>query len=137
VSDYDLIEKAFIGLGGGGAAVLGLFKLMSVIKKEQAGQAGDGAIAEQFKALKEQINQCNMDNHVLRQQFTAMDAKVHKQQRTITRMEMLLRQFSTLMQDNLVPVPKHMTDELASLIITTEQQQAAVDAFQRRRSTDV
>ena len=136
MSEFDLMDKAFLGTGGAAAGVWLLFKMMSFIKKEQTGQAADGAFTEQFKALKEQINQCNLDNHALRAQFTLMDAKIHKQQRTITRMEMLLRQFSTLMQDNLVPVPKHMTEELESLIITTEQKQAAVDEFQRRRSTD-
>lgn len=124
MSELDLMEKALLGLGGGGAAVVALLKVMSVVKKEQAGQAGDGAIAEQFKALKEQITQCQADNTALRADYSRLDSKLHVQQRTITRMEMLLRQFSGLVQEKGIPVPDFMKSELEALIVSNEERAA-------------
>lgn len=135
MSELDLLEKAVLGTGGAAGVVLLLFKLISFIKKEQVGQAGDSAAVTQFKALQEQIAQCQRDNTELRAQFNIMDKKLHTQQRTITRMEMLLRQFSGLVQEHGIPVPAYMQSELEDLISPNEDKPVASTA-NNRRSTD-
>jgi hypothetical protein len=137
VSEFDLFEKALLGMGTGGIAVVGLFKLISLIRKEQAGQAGDGAVAAQFKALQDQIDKCQSDNKLLREAHNRLDAKLHVQQRTITRMEMLLRQFSGLVQEHGIPVPAYMQTELEALIVSNEERAMVIgDQLMNRRATD-
>jgi hypothetical protein len=46
-----------------------------------------------------------------------MDKVIHAQQRTVTRMEMLLRQFSSLVQSHGIDVPIYMQAELEVLIV--------------------
>jgi hypothetical protein len=144
VSEFELWEKAALGTTGAAGAVMLLFKAMSFIKKEQAGQAGDGAIAAQFKALQDQITQCQADNKALHEdnkmlhrEFNRMSTTIHKQQTKLTRMEMLLRQFSGLVQTNGTPVPVYMQDELDDLIVAESEKAALVgEELMSRRSTD-
>jgi hypothetical protein len=116
VDELDGLGKAF---GGGGAAALivwGLSKMITTWKNDAASQAGANATTAQFKALQEQIEACQRDAIEFRAQFTIMDKKIHVQQRTITRMEMLLRQFSGLVQEKGIDVPDFMSAELGALI---------------------
>ena len=116
IDEMDGLGKAF---GGGGAAALivwGLSKMITSWKSDAAVQAGSSATTSQFKALQEQIEACQRDAIEFRAQFTIMDKKIHVQQRTITRMEMLLRQFSGLVQEKGIDVPGHMSVELGALI---------------------
>jgi hypothetical protein len=84
VSELELIDKTLLGAGGAATGVYVLFKLMSVIKKEQVSQAGDNATMAQFKSLQEQLNTLQKSNTELHVQFGLMDTKLHRQQRTIT-----------------------------------------------------
>lgn len=78
--------------------------------------ASDSAVAEQFKTLQASIEANKKETSELRGEVTRMDRTIHSQQRTITRMEMLLRQYSGLIQQHGVAVPKFMQDELDDLL---------------------
>ena len=136
--ELDIWQQAGLGTIGGAGFVMLLFKVLTFVRKEQETQAGVGATTAQFKALQDQINQCNADNTLLRAEFNAMDRKLHTQQRTITRMEMLLRQFSTLVQEHGTPVPTHMQTELADLIKSGDEKMAIATAtvVMNRRKED-
>ena len=56
-----------------------------------------------------------------------MDRKLHMQQRTMTRMEMLLRQFSGLVQEHGTPVPAYMQKELMELIESDSDRHASAE----------
>lgn len=56
-----------------------------------------------------------------------MDKTIHRQQRTITRMEMLLRQFSGLVSQNGIKVPGFMQQELEQLIETDADRLATAE----------
>lgn len=73
-------------------------------------------ITAQFATLQASIEANRQEITVLRTEQQRMDKVVHSQQRTITRMEMLLRQFSGLMQDNGITVPVHLQAELTDLL---------------------
>lgn len=74
------------------------------------------ALASQFATLQASIDANKMEILELRTEQQRMDKVVHSQQRTITRMEMLLRQFSGLIQDNGITVPAHLQSELQDLL---------------------
>ena len=74
------------------------------------------AISAQFVTLQSSIDANKSEISALRTEQQRMDRIVHFQQRTITRMEMLLRQFSGLIQDNGIGVPPHLQTELADLL---------------------
>jgi uncharacterized protein HemX len=115
----DFIPTEAQVLGGGGLVGFGVWylqKTMTMWRAEGAQQAKAQAEAEQFKNLQEAIAANNKDMAELRAQFAIMDRKIHTQQRTITRMEMLLRQFSGLVRQHGTPVPDYMQEELESLI---------------------
>jgi hypothetical protein len=78
--------------------------------------ASSEAQTSQYKLLRESIESNKSEIIELRAAFQMMDRKLHVQQRTITRMEMLLRQFSGLVSQNGIPVPKYMQEELEALI---------------------
>ena len=116
IDEMDGLGKAFLGGGGAGLIVWGLSKMLTSWKQDAATQAGSNATVAQFKALQEQIEACQRDAIEFRAQFNIMDKKIHVQQRTITRMEMLLRQFSSLVQTKGIDVPELMSAELSALI---------------------
>jgi hypothetical protein len=58
-----------------------------------------------------------------------MDKVIHAQQRTVTRMEMLLRQFSSLVQSHGIDVPVYMQAELEVLIVPS----AEINGYDERR----
>jgi type II secretory pathway component PulM len=105
--------------GGGlllGLAIWWLQKTMSFWKSESKAQAKSSAETDQFRTLQDAIATNKQETVELRAQFALMDKKIHVQQRTITRMEMLLRQFSGLVRDKGIAVPVYMQEELESLI---------------------
>jgi hypothetical protein len=118
---------------GGGALVMLIFKILSFIRKEQEGQSSSVATGAQFKMLQEQISQNHSDFVDLKAVVNVMDKTIHKQQRTITRMEMLLRQFTGLVKEQGIEVPDYMQEELDELITASEDRSRNE---QNRRNTD-
>lgn len=128
MSSDDLI-KAIAALGAGlGAVVYGYQKYNITRKKDETTVASEEAQAAQFKLLQEAINSNRAETIELRAAFQIMDRKLHVQQRTITRMEMLLRQFSGLVSQNGIPVPGYMQEELEALIESDIDRTPTTDA---------
>lgn len=106
-----------------GALVYGYQKYSVTRKKDQTTVAGEEAQAAQFKLLQDSINSNKAEMIELRAAFQIMDRKLHVQQRTITRMEMLLRQYAGLISQHGISVPKYMQDELEALIESDAERQ--------------
>jgi hypothetical protein len=130
----EIWQQAVAGTVGGGALVMLIFKVLSFIRKEQEGQNSSIATSAQFKMLQEQITQNHADTVDLRAVVNVMDKTIHKQQRTITRLEMLLRQFSGLVREKEIEIPNYMQEELDQLITAGEDRMAAE---MKRRETDI
>lgn len=121
--------KAIAALGAGlGAIVYGYQKYSVSRKKDQTTVASEEAQIAQFKLLQDSINSNKSELIELRAAFQIMDRKLHVQQRTITRMEMLLRQFSGLVSQNGIAVPGYMQAELDELIEADVDRQFPPDA---------
>lgn len=121
--------KAIAALGAGlGAIVYGYQKYSVSRKKDQTTVASEEAQIAQFKLLQDSINSNRSELIELRAAFQIMDRKLHVQQRTITRMEMLLRQFSGLVSQNGIAVPGYMQAELEALIEADVDRQFPPDA---------
>lgn len=102
---------------------LGLTFLVFVARKffvqwvgEKPQIAGSEAVTAQYKGLQESIEANRSEIAALRVEMQRMDRLVHVQQRTITRMEMLIRQFSGLVQEKGIDVPQFMQSELDDLL---------------------
>ena len=117
------------------AGIIFAYQRYSVLRtKELTVQASEAAIKSQFQNLRDAIEAnrkeasdarteaqtARSETAELRHEFARMDRIIHVQQRTITRMELLIRQFSKLIQSNNIQVPKYMQDELEDLIIDNE-----------------
>lgn len=121
--------KAVAALGAGlGALVFGYQKYSVTRKKDQTTVASEEAQAAQFKLLQDSINNNKTELIELRAAFSIMDRKLHVQQRTITRMEMLLRQYAGLISQHGIAVPKYMQDELEALIESDTDRQPSHDS---------
>lgn len=137
MNELAIWQQALGGSLGAGALIVAVMKAITFFRKEQESQAGIGATTAQFKALQEQITQAQVDIAALRTLVGEMDKTIHKQQRTITRMEMLLRQFSSLVQEKGITVPAHMQAELDALIVSNEERAMVVgEQLLNRRATD-
>jgi len=113
----DDILKAVLALGTGlGALAFGYQKYAVTQSKKDLTVAGDGAQISQIKSMQDAIEANRKDMIVIRMQQERMSAQIHKQQTKLTRMEMLLRQFSGLVREHGIEVPKYMQDELDDLI---------------------
>lgn len=112
----DLIT-AVLALGSGlGALAYGYQKYQVSQKKDDTAVAREQAQTAQYRLLEDSIKSNKTELIELRAAFAIMDRKLHVQQRTITRMEMLLRQFSGLVSQNGITVPGYMQAELEALI---------------------
>lgn len=131
-NDIVQIIGALIASIGG---ILFTYQRYTVMRtKELTIQASESAIKSQFQNLRDAIEDNRKEAHdarheatlareetaELRHEFARMDKLIHVQQRTITRMELLLRQFSKLVQQNGIEIPKCMQDELDDLIVDNE-----------------
>lgn len=113
----DDIVKAVLALGTGlGALAFGYQKWSVTQSKKDLTVAGDDAQISQIKSMQEAIERNRKDMVVISMQQERMSAQIHKQQTKLTRMEMLLRQFSGLVRQHGIEVPKFMQDELDDLI---------------------
>ena len=109
--------KAILALGTGlGALAFGYQKWSVTQSKKELTVAGDEAQISQIKSMQEAIDANRKDMVVIRMQQERMSAQIHKAQTKLTRMEMLLRQFSGLVREHGIEVPKFMRDELDDLI---------------------
>tara|TARA_R110000868_G_scaffold99334_1_gene273437 strand:- start:4658 stop:5065 length:408 start_codon:yes stop_codon:yes gene_type:complete len=120
----DLIEVGGAIAAAVIAAYLALQKYLVLRSKDTTIKTSESAITEQFKVLQEALEanrkeaaEARKETAELRLEFSRMDRTIHGQQRTITRMEVLLRQFAGLVQDSGIIVPKYMQDELQVLIV--------------------
>ena len=109
--------KAITALGVGmGAMVYGWQRYQVSKNKDDTTVASEKAQTAQYKLLEDSINSNKNELIELRAAFLILDRKLHVQQRTITRMEMLLRQYAGLISQHGITVPKYMQDELEALI---------------------
>lgn len=116
MSADDLI-KAILALGTGlGAIAFGYQRYAVNQSKKGVLVASDDAQISQMLSIKAYIESSKTEAAEFRAQLAIFDRKLHHQQRTITRMEMLLRQFSSLVRDHGITVPPHMQKELGELI---------------------
>jgi len=126
--NWDEIVKSIGALGVGlGAAAFGYQKYSVTKKKDDTTIASSDAQIAQFKVLQDAITSNKEELTELRAAFLMMDKTIHRQQRTITRMEMLLRQFSGLVSQNGIPVPPYMQEELEKLIESDIERQGMPD----------
>lgn len=113
----DDIVTAVLALGTGlGALAFGYQKYAIAQSKKGVSLASDDAQISQMLSIKAYIDSAKIEAAEFRAQLAIFDRKLHHQQRTITRMEMLLRQFSSLVRDHGITVPPHMQKELDELI---------------------
>ena len=123
----DDIIKAVLALGTGlGTIVYGWQKYQVSKKKDDTVVANEQAQTAQYKLLADSIQSNKTELIELRAAFLIIDRKLHVQQRTITRMEMLLRQYAGLISQHGITVPKYMQDELEELI------ESDVDRLEKR-----
>jgi len=123
VAQIDTLEAV---IGGAGALTFAGFMLRKWFVSWLADKptiANNAAIAEQFEVLTESIKAnraeiaaLRLEVAALRSEVARMDATIHLQQRTITRMEMLIRQFLGLLDQSGIVVPQLMQDEIKDLL---------------------
>jgi hypothetical protein len=137
-----MINDTVENIGALAAAVLGVYialqKYLVYAAKDKSTRTSEVAITEQFKMFQDALEanrseaaEARRETAELRLEFSRMDRVIHAQQRTITRMEMLLRQFAGLVQDSGIVVPKYMQDELDVLIVPGGE--IPPDRFEDRR----
>lgn len=114
--EFDVPIKIAGGTVSLGVIVYVLQRLMTMIKADRPGQAMSDAMAAQIKSLQDQIAINDTRTTELMAQFGIMDRKLHVQQRTITRLEMLVRQYAGLVMEKGITVPDFMQRELDALI---------------------
>ncbi len=115
--DYEKLIQAIIALGAGaGALAFGYQKYAVNQSKKALVVAGDETQIAQMLSIRASIEASKLESAEFRAQLAIFDRKLHQQQRTITRMEMLLRQFSGLVREHGIEVPPYMQKELDELI---------------------
>jgi chromosome segregation ATPase len=106
----------------------------NLMVKEATVEAREGAVKSQFQNLQDAIEanrkdsadarkeaaEARKETAELRHEFARIEKIMHGQQRTIVRMELLLRQFSKLVQELGIKVPNHMQTELDDLMVDSE-----------------
>jgi predicted nucleic acid-binding Zn-ribbon protein len=120
VTDVSIAELIGGGLAGVLALVFTLQKLMTFWKKESADQANADAVTSQFKALQDSIDQHTKELGTLRATVMQMDGTIHKQQRKLTRLEMVVIRMESLMQRAGAEVPEDLRREIDDLVRAQE-----------------
>ena len=116
IEALDTTDKIIGGTTLIGIAFYSARKMLTFWKTEGTTQASAQAIEAQFKALQDAIDSYRKEMIAIRIQQERMSFQIHKQQTKLTRMEMLLRQFSGLVREHGIEAPKFMQDELDDLI---------------------
>lgn len=112
----DIIKTVLATAGTLTATFLG-YQQYSVKKaKDNTTKAEEFANTEAFASLQQMVEFHNKELMAVRAEMQRMDRTIHTQQRTITRMEMLLRQFSSLVKEHGIRVPDYMQAELDELV---------------------
>jgi hypothetical protein len=112
------IVKAVLATAGGLTATFLGYQQWSVKKaKDDTTKAGEFANTEAFTSLQQMVEFHNKELMAVRTEMSRMDRTIHVQQRTITRMEMLIRQFSSLVREQGIEVPEFMQAELDDLMV--------------------
>lgn len=115
--DYEKLIQAILALGAGaGALAFGYQKYSVNQSKKGVLLASDDVQISQMLSIKAYIEAAKTESAEFRAQLAIFDRKLHSQQRTITRMEMLLRQFSSLVREHGIEVPAYMQKELDELV---------------------
>ena len=113
----DDLLKSILALGTGlGAIAFGYQRYAVNQSKKGVLVASDDAQISQMLSIKAYIEASKTEAAEFRAQLAIFDRKLHQQQRTITRMEMLLRQFSSLVREHGIQIPPYMQKELDELI---------------------
>ena len=113
----DDIVTAVLALGTGlGAIAFGYQKYAVNQSKKGVLLASDDVQISQMLSIRAYIEAAKTESAEFRAQLAIFDRKLHSQQRTITRMEMLLRQFSSLVRERGIEVPAYMQKELDELV---------------------
>jgi chromosome segregation ATPase len=132
------MDEAIKIVGALVAALAGLTfayqRYSNLMVKEATVEAREGAVKSQFQNLQDAIEanrkdsadarkeaaEARKETAELRHEFARIEKIMHGQQRTIVRMELLLRQFSKLVQELGIKVPNHMQTELDDLMVDSE-----------------
>ena len=120
MQNWSLGESVGAGIAGVLALVFTLQKLMTFWKRERVDQNGADAIATQFSALQTAIKQHADELAQLRARVGAMDQTIHKQQKTITRLEMLVIHLKGLLAGSGIPIPPSIQREIVDLVEARE-----------------
>lgn len=116
------ITLADVGITAGGITTLAVaiqqyFQKFKVGKaKDQTIIAGSDAITAQFATLEAAIKANHMETAKIREEVLRMEIVIHGQQRTITRMEMLIRGLVYAMKAQGNTLPPHLQSEMDDLI---------------------
>jgi hypothetical protein len=114
---WDDIIKTVLGTAGAlTAAFLGYQQYAVRRAKDGTTKAEEFATTEVFTSLQTMVEFHTKELTAVRLEMQRMDTTIHKQQRTITRMEMLLRQFTSLVKEHGIAVPEFMQSELDELV---------------------
>ena len=116
LKNIDLGEFATWVVVAGGGIALGFNKLMTLWKREKVDQSEADATATQFSTFQSALTHQGQELAALRETVMTMDRTIHKQQRTVTRLEMLALQLIGLVQDHGISVPARMEDEINDLV---------------------
>lgn len=114
-TELDAADKAVGGVGILGAAGYLLQKWMTSWRHDYSARANSDAVSAQFKALQESIETFRKEVTELRAGYAIMDRKIHSQQRTITRMEVLIIKLMALLEENNISVPATLQMEIDAL----------------------
>ena len=116
------ITLADVGITAGGITTIAVaiqqyFQKFKVGKaKDQTIIAGSEAITAQFMTLEAAIKANHSETLQIREEVLRMERVIHGQQRTITRMEMLIRGLVHTVKTQGHPLPAHLEAELNELI---------------------
>jgi|TARA_R110000868_G_scaffold25246_2_gene98510 hypothetical protein len=119
-NEWDTSAQVLAGTLSTPLIVFVIQKVITFWKNESSTQAGVDATVKQFKSLQDAIDATNKALSETRAEVAVMDKITHRQQRTITRMEMLLRQLVGFIHDHQFPIPPHIQKEYADLLRETD-----------------
>lgn len=118
------LTLADVGITAGGITTVAIavqqyFQRLKVAQaKDQTMISGSEAISAQFATLEAAIKSNHLETAKIREEVLRMELVIHNQQRTITRMEMLIRGLVYAMDAQGKPLPPHLQAEINDLIVS-------------------